>query len=87
MSGFIKEAGTCNAPMWCAGMPAGLCGEPAYGVQIAGMMGCFLRLIWCDLVHRGGDIKHDPSGKINWQCRKCGRWCDPVILTNDKEPG
>jgi hypothetical protein len=38
----------------------------------------WLKIKWCSWFHGGGDIKHDPSGKINWQCRKCGRWCDPV---------
>ncbi len=37
-----------------------------------------LKKIWCDLTHGGGDIKRDPRGCINWQCRKCGRWSDPV---------
>ena len=34
--------------------------------------------IWCELTHGGGRILRDPSGRINWQCEKCGRWSDPV---------
>lgn len=33
---------------------------------------------WCSWTHGGGDIKRDLQGRINWQCRKCGRWADPV---------
>lgn len=25
--------GKCSVPMWCAGMPAGFCDEPAFGPQ------------------------------------------------------
>ena len=32
----------------------------------------------CNLFHAGGDIKRDRNGCINWQCRTCGRWADPV---------
>ena len=28
--------GKCSVPMWCGGMPAGLCDEPAYGKQEEG---------------------------------------------------
>lgn len=28
--------GVCSVPMWCAGLPAGICGKPAYGVYIDG---------------------------------------------------
>ncbi len=33
---------------------------------------------WCDLFHVGGDIKLDCHDRINWQCRSCGRWAEPV---------
>lgn len=33
---------------------------------------------WCRWTHGGGDIKRDPLDRINWQCRKCGRWSDWV---------
>jgi len=33
---------------------------------------------WCDWFHGGGDIKRDANGCINWQCRTCGRWGNPV---------
>lgn len=36
MEGFVKKPGRCSAPMWCMGLPAGLCGATAYGVQIEG---------------------------------------------------
>ena len=32
---------------------------------------------WCYSFH-GGDIKRDCYGRINWQCRSCGRWGEPV---------
>lgn len=32
----------------------------------------------CSWFHGGGDIKRDELGRINWQCRKCGRWADPI---------
>lgn len=32
----------------------------------------------CEWFHGGGDIKRDVYGQINWQCRKCGRWAEPV---------
>lgn len=34
----------------------------------------------CSWFHGGGDIKRDELGRINWQCRKCGRWADPTPL-------
>lgn len=34
--GFIREAGRCSVPMWMGGLPAGCCGEDAYGLQIEG---------------------------------------------------
>lgn len=34
----------------------------------------------CSWFHGGGDIKRDELGRINWQCRKCGRWADPIPL-------
>ena len=39
---------------------------------------------WCDWFHAGGDIKRDPTGCINWQCRTCGRWGEPVSLDREK---
>lgn len=33
---------------------------------------------WCNLTHGGGHIERDPSGRVNWQCNKCGRWAQPV---------
>lgn len=41
-------------------------------------MSTFLKRFWCDWFHGGGDIKRDKRDRINWQCRKCGRWADPV---------
>lgn len=38
----------------------------------------WLKLKWCDWFHAGGDIKRDANERINWQCRTCGRWADPV---------
>lgn len=38
---------------------------------------------WCDLTHGGGDIKRDSSDQINWQCRKCGRWADPISTVKE----
>ena len=32
----------------------------------------------CDWFHEGGDIKRDCHDQINWQCRTCGRWGEPV---------
>jgi hypothetical protein len=36
---------------------------------------------WCDWTHGGGDIKRDLSDRINWQCRKCGRWSEHPVPT------
>ena len=33
---------------------------------------------WCSFTHGGGKIMRDPSGRVNWQCCKCGRWAEPV---------
>jgi hypothetical protein len=33
---------------------------------------------WCRATHGGGQIMRDPSGRVNWQCSKCGRWAQPV---------
>ena len=38
----------------------------------------------CSWFHGGGSIKRDPLGRINWQCKKCGRWADPVPLEQEK---
>ena len=37
-----------------------------------------LREWWCSWFHGGGNIKSDCYDRINWQCRKCGRWAQPV---------
>lgn len=34
--------------------------------------------LWCEWTHGGGWIMRDPSGRVNWQCQKCGRWAEPV---------
>ena len=36
------------------------------------------KTFWCSWFHGGGDIKRDAQDRINWQCRKCGRWSVPV---------
>ena len=36
------------------------------------------KTFWCSWFHGGGDIKRDAQDRINWQCRKCGRWAVPV---------
>lgn len=38
----------------------------------------WLRKRWCELAHGGGRIQHDPQGRVNWRCSRCGRWADPV---------
>ena len=43
-----------------------------------------IKRIWCSWMHGGGTVKRDPLGRINWQCAKCGRWCDPVIKRSEK---
>lgn len=30
---LLNGEGKCSVPMWCGGMPAGFCDEPAYGKQ------------------------------------------------------
>lgn len=42
----------------------------------------WLRNFFC-YFHGGGVIKRDPAGNINWQCRKCGRWSDPVPMVEE----
>jgi hypothetical protein len=37
-----------------------------------------LKTFWCSWFHGGGTVERDPLGRVNWQCSKCGRWCDPV---------
>ena len=37
----------------------------------------------CDFTHKGGHIKRDSQGRINWQCNTCGRWGDPVPLKDE----
>jgi len=31
-----------------------------------------------------GDIKRDCYGRINWQCRDCGRWGEPVDAQTER---
>ena len=38
----------------------------------------------CDWFHKGGDIKRDSYGRINWQCRTCKRWNDAVDKQTEK---
>lgn len=44
----------------------------------------WLKGLWCDLTHGGGWVMRDPSGCVNWQCRKCGRWATPVPKDDEK---
>jgi hypothetical protein len=37
-----------------------------------------LQDLWCGYTHGGGHVLRDSSGRINWQCAKCGRWDTPV---------
>lgn len=47
-------------------------------------MGEWLKKKICQWFHGGGDINRDDQGRINWQCRKCGRWSDnPVPLIEE----
>lgn len=39
---------------------------------------------WCAWVHVGGDVRRDHNGRINWQCRQCGRWSDEPITPEDE---
>lgn len=43
-----------------------------------------IKEFWCSWAHGGGNIKRDSQGRINWQCRKCGRWAAPVPLEQEK---
>lgn len=47
-------------------------------------MTSLIRVWWCQLFH-GGDIKRDNWGRINWQCRDCGRWSDHPVSLEDEE--
>lgn len=50
-----------------------------------GRRSAWLRGLWCDLTHGGGGIQRDSLGRINWQCRKCGRWSpNPVPLHDER---
>lgn len=42
-----------------------------------------LAALWCEWTHGGGYILRDPSGRVNWQCSKCGRWAQPVSETDE----
>ena len=33
---------------------------------------------WCRMFHVSGYIIQDPTGQLNWQCAKCGRWANPI---------
>lgn len=44
----------------------------------------WLRAQWCAWTHGGGRIERDPSGRINWQCSRCGRWDEPVSLEQER---
>lgn len=33
---LTNGVGKCSVPMWCNGLPAGFCDEPAYGTYIPG---------------------------------------------------
>ena len=43
----------------------------------------YWHIFWCSFWHGGGDIKRDEQGRINWQCRKCGRWSDPIEIADE----
>lgn len=40
--------------------------------------------LWCGWTHGGGHIERDPTGRVNWQCNKCGRWATPVSMEDEK---
>lgn len=42
-----------------------------------------LAALWCEWTHGGGAIMRDPSGRVNWQCQKCGRWAEPVSESDE----
>ena len=45
----------------------------------------FIATKWCDTFHGGGSIVRDNLGRLNWQCKKCGRYSDfPVSLEDEK---
>lgn len=44
----------------------------------------WLRAKICDWFHVGGDIKRDGNGCINWQCRTCDRWAEPVPFRDEQ---
>ena len=39
---------------------------------------------WCNWTHGGGHIERDPTGRVNWQCNKCGRWAEPVSEKDER---
>lgn len=44
-----------------------------------------LKRLFCDWFHGGGDVVRDDQDRINWRCRKCGRWSDhPVSHEEEK---
>jgi hypothetical protein len=47
-------------------------------------MGKF-KTFWCSWFHGGGDVKRDAQDRINWQCRKCGRWSVPVTQEEEED--
>ena len=44
----------------------------------------YLARLWCDHFHGGGDIKRDSADRINWQCRRCGRWADSATTREEE---
>ena len=40
--------------------------------------------LWCDWTHGGGSIERDEQGRINWRCRKCGRWSPHPVSLKDE---
>jgi hypothetical protein len=42
-----------------------------------------IKELWCSWTHGGGTIKRDALGNINWQCNKCSRWCEPVLVESN----
>lgn len=45
----------------------------------------FAGKVMCNWLHGGGYILRDARGRINWRCRKCGRWSDqPVTKVEER---
>lgn len=45
----------------------------------------WIKKTWCNIFHRGGHVKRDSSGRINWQCVDCGRWSTPVSKEEEQK--